>query len=105
MERRKIRDAADAQECLAAAATASQPPTEWARANGVDARSLNCWRLGPPKRAPREIQLVELVPTPTPAPVTPPSRYLVHVGEFSIEVDASFDPQILGKFLRVVAEC
>lgn len=105
MERRKIRNAADAQECLAAAAANGQPPTDWARANGVDARSLNCWRLGPPKRTPREVQLVELVPTPAATTVPAPSRYLVHTGEFSIEVDASFDPQILGKLLRVVAEC
>ncbi len=104
MERRKIRNAADAQECLAAAAASGQPPTDWARANGVDARSLNCWRLGPPKRAPHEVQLVELVPTPA-ATTSAPSRYLVHMGEFSVEVDALFDPQILGKLLRVVAEC
>ena len=63
MERRKIRDAADAADCLAAAAALGQAPTPWARANGVDARSLNAWRVGPPKRGPARVALVELVPT------------------------------------------
>ena len=105
MEPRKIRDAADAQECLAAAAATGQTPTEWARAQGVDARSLNCWRLGPPKREQRAVRLVELVPT-VQVPVAPPHcRYLVHTGAFSIEVESSFDPQVLGQLLRVVAAC
>ena len=73
MERRKIRDAADAKPCLAAAATADQAPSAWARAHGVDARSLNCWRLGPPtRRVQPEVQLVGLMPTAAPTP----ARYL-----------------------------
>ncbi len=104
MERRKIRDAADAEGCLAAAAAAGQPPSVWARAHGVDARSLNCWRLGPPRRRVLpEVQLVELVPTL--AAVPGPTRYLVHAGAFTVEVDPSFDSQILGKLLQVVAAC
>ncbi len=34
-----------------------------------------------------------------------PARYLLHAGAFSVEVDPSFDAQVLGKLLRVVAQC
>jgi hypothetical protein len=38
--------------------------------------------------------------------VSPPlCRYLVHVGVFSVEVESSFDPQVLAQLLRVVAAC
>lgn len=103
MERRRIRDADDAKECLAAATAAGQPPTVWARSNGVNARSLHCWRLAPLKRAQREVQLVELVPT-SPVAIAP-SRYLVHAGQFRVEVEPSFDAQVLVKLLRIVTQC
>ena len=42
---RKIRDRQDALTCLEAVQTSGMRLTPWARAHGVDARSLNCWRL------------------------------------------------------------
>ena len=44
MQRRKIKNRRDAECCLTAAAVNAQSPTEWARSNGVDGRSLRCWR-------------------------------------------------------------
>jgi hypothetical protein len=42
MQRRKIKNRRDAESCLSAAAVTAQTPTEWARSNGVDGRSLHC---------------------------------------------------------------
>ena len=99
MEPRKIRDARDASECLAAAAAAGRAPTDWAHANGVNARSLNAWRIGPPKPRPRSpVRLVELVPT-----LAPSARYRVLAGAYIVEVDAAFEAEVLERLLRVVA--
>lgn len=38
---RKVRDAADAEACLAAAESSGMARAAWAHANGVNARSLN----------------------------------------------------------------
>jgi hypothetical protein len=45
MSQRKIRTADDARACLAAAQASGLPRAAWARAHGIDARSLNAWRL------------------------------------------------------------
>ena len=66
---RKIEHQDDALRCLEAAARAGQCRRDWARSAGVDARSLNAWRinlerreLGAGPRVPRALPLVELVP-------------------------------------------
>jgi hypothetical protein len=48
---RKIRDEADAKVCLAAARAVGGNRATWARTHGVDARSLNAWRVALDKRA------------------------------------------------------
>ena len=45
MAGRKIRDEADAHRCLRAAGSAGGSDVEWANAHGVDARSLQAWRM------------------------------------------------------------
>lgn len=42
---RKIKDDADAEACLRAAEASGLPRSAWAWANGIDARSLNIWRV------------------------------------------------------------
>ena len=71
---RKITDEREAQRCLAAAKRAGVSAGEWARARGIDGRSLHAWQMnverrgtsaGPRRRkrkAARTRALVELVP-------------------------------------------
>jgi hypothetical protein len=77
---------------------------EWARDNGVDARSLNAWRLnlerGADGRTPP--RLVELVAAPAPRPS---ARYTVRVGDLAVEVDDGFDDDVLRRLISVVASC
>lgn len=103
MEARKIVDAADARRCLAAVATSGRPRAAWAREHGVDARSLNAWRITLERRAVRGPQLVELVAT-TPA-LAPTTTYRVRCGPFEVELTDDFDDGSLGRLLRVVAAC
>mgnify|MGYP006883436319 FL=1 len=75
---------------------------EWARANGVDARSLNAWRLnlGRSQTESPTLRLVEIVPE---APTEEPLR--VSCGLFVVEVPAGFDERTLARLLGVVAAC
>jgi hypothetical protein len=99
MERRKIKNRKDAEACLSAAGSLAQTPTEWAHRNGVDARSLHCWRLAiGGRRKPTPLRLLELVV----APSGPPS-YTVRCGTFQIEAPRDFDDLVLGRLLRAVA--
>jgi len=104
MNRRKIRDAQDARECLAAAEKSGLGRATWARTNGVNARSLNVWRLNLERAEATEpaLRVVELVPA---SRRPQPAAYRVCCGPFTVEVDQTFDDQILGRLLRVVAGC
>lgn len=106
MAGRKIRDAAEAEMCLAASARSGQGRAEWARAHGVDARSLNAWWLNLGGRRPRgeeraRLRLVELVPEP----VSPAGKFIVRVGRAEVEFDTHFDEGALRRLLAVVASC
>ena len=104
MERRKIRDREDAESCLNAALACGQTPTEWAHANGVNARSLHGWRLlFQGIRTPVPFRVVELV-APA-APTVGPPMYTVRCGVFAVEVPRDFDDAVLGRLLRVVSAC
>lgn len=98
MDRRKIRNREDAEHCLDAAAAAALPATEWARRNGVDGRSLHCWRLAlEARRAPAALRLVELT-----MDVPGSASYTVRCGRFEVDVPRSFDDAELARILRVV---
>jgi hypothetical protein len=99
MQHRKIKNRSDAESCLNAAAVGAQTPTEWARANGVDGRSLHCWRMAiEGGRGSAPLRLMELVV----APSAPPS-YTVRCGAFEVDTPQDFDDAVLGRLLRVVA--
>jgi hypothetical protein len=103
IERRGVRDEADARACLAAMARSGMTLKAWANANGVDGRSLQAWVMTLERRAERrEIapRFVELVTKPANT-----ARYLVHVRDVSIEVDDHFDDTTLGRLIAVVAAC
>lgn len=112
MGRRKIENESDARACIAAQAASGLSPAEWARAQGIDGRSLRAWtnnlrRETKPKRharpAPSPVRLVELVPN---APAAAgPSRYVVRVGAHSVEVDERFDASTLRRLLAVLSAC
>ena len=105
MARRKIRDEADAQNCLRALDASGLPLPEWARLNEVDGRSLSLWRLNLTRRleSPRpRPRLIELVPRPAPVVA---ARYVVRCGELEVEVGEDFDDHTLQRLLRVVAAC
>lgn len=103
MAGRRVRDEADARECLRAVAQSGVSRAEWARAQGVEPRSLNAWRVNL-ERGERRLRpgVVELV-----AANPPPSRssFTVRCGPFAVEVAAGFDEHALARLLGVVAAC
>lgn len=106
MEPRKIRGVADARACLAAVEASGQSRVAWAKAHGVNPRSLNAWRLNLSRaqrgRTTPVIRLVELVP----ATPSTPTVYRVRCGAFEVEVDGVIEADRLGQLLRVmVAAC
>ncbi|HHH30269.1 MAG TPA: hypothetical protein ENK57_18270 [Polyangiaceae bacterium] len=108
MAGRRILDEVEARRCLEAARASGLQRAEWARQNGVDARSLNAWRLNldRARRTPRaerlqELRLVELVPT---APKSS-TGCRIRRGDFVVEVDLHFDDEVLARVLAVVARC
>lgn len=116
-ERRKIRDEEDARACIEAVEAAGGDVGAWARAHGVDGRSLNRWRFNLARRghstrgagASRRVaaisaplQLVELVPT---APVRETARYVVRVGDVELELDDGFLDETLRRIVGVLRSC
>lgn len=109
---RKVDDEIEARRCLAAAKAARQSAGEWARAHGIDGRSLNAWRVNlsrresssqaPPVSRRRATRLVELVPSPIASPV---ARYIVRVGNASLEFGAQFDDVTLRRAIAVLRSC
>jgi transposase-like protein len=110
MEPRKIRSEADARRCLAAAAQSGVPRVAWAQEHGIDARSLNAWRVNlarvgrdtgrqPSAAATPGLRLVELVAAP---PLALPA-YRIRCGLFEVEVAGEIDAERLSQLLRVMA--
>lgn len=122
-KQRKITNEHEARRFLAAARVAGADLGQWARANGIDGRSLNAWRINLARRGTRSAQrrptpsklpaastaprpspaLVELVPTPRPA--TSASRYAVHVGDARVEFGDDFDPRTLRRVVEALRTC
>ncbi len=124
MSRRKIEDETDARSCLAAMEAEGGAIRSWARAHGIDGRSLHAWRMNfakwgdkvPASRARRTHQvqatmtsgLVELVPAAQ-ARVAPGSsrtgRYVLEVGGARLEFDDNFSEPTLRRVLGVLRSC
>jgi transposase-like protein len=103
MVRRKVRDAEEAAVLLAEAEHSGMSRAEFARSNGIDARSLNMWRLCLARREPlAELRLVELVTTEPSAASAPMA---VRCGPFAVEVPTDFDDHHLRRVLAAVAAC
>jgi len=102
---RKIRGSRDARACLEAVRSSGVSRGEWARAHGIDGRSLHAWERNLARRgqvvepSPR---IVELVPAPVSRPA---ARYVLRVGVFAIELDGDFDEAVVVRLVRALGAC
>ncbi len=110
MAGRKVFNEQDARRCLAAVAAWRGELGPWARAHGVDGRSLNLWRLNLKRRhlerpraaAPR---LVELVVAPTPPVAVTRAAFLVRIGAVEVQVPERFDEAAFRRLVAVLKSC
>lgn len=107
MPGRKIRDEDDARACLSAVESSTLARAAWARSHGIDARSLNAWRLALERRARRDKSsgLFDLVPlggerTRPAVPVM-----VVRRGDFAVDISRDVDVVHLGRVLQALAAC
>jgi len=85
---------------LARAASSGLERATWAREHGIDGRSLQAWHLNLRRRS-AEPRFVELVPR---IPVEP-TRYVLRLGDLSLELDDGFEETTLRRLLSVLASC
>lgn len=113
---RKIKDELEARQCLLAAKRAGQRPGEWARAHGIDGRSLHAWKVNfergrtraPVARRAREARpiasaLVELVPRA--AVATSCRRYVLEVNGARLEFGDDVVVDTLRRVVSVLRSC
>jgi transposase-like protein len=108
MAGRRIRDEQDARRCLASAKATRASIADWARAHGIDGRSLNAWRVnlsrrGVPRAAVVAPRLVELVPAASVGP--PTARYVLQVGGVELEVGDDFHEPGLRRLVALLKSC
>ncbi len=115
-DKRKIESEQEARRCLAAVARSGARIGEWARARGLDGRSLRAWHLNLSRRGERVVRstasrkdagaqlrgLVEIVPRPV---ASSQARYAVCVGVAKVEFGDDFDEDTLRRVLAVVRAC
>ena len=103
---RKITSEEEARRCFAAAKAARAELGPWARAHGIDGRSLNAWKVNLAKRGvgrrPSTAQLIELVPR---VPRVSPARYVVHVGNVVLELNDDFNDQAVRRLVGLLRTC
>ena len=105
---RKVFNEQDARRCIAAARWTRGGIAVWARANGVDGRSLNAWyvnlaRRGVPRVRAVGPKLVEVVRAPAVASTR--SSYVLHVGGVELEVSDNFDELSLRRLVGLLKSC
>lgn len=105
---RKIVDEADAQRCLKRQVASGRPLAAWATSRGIDARSLNLWRVNLERRSAARAGLVELVPLAE--EVGPPApggraRYLLEVGRVRVAFGDDFSADSLRRIVGALGAC
>ena len=114
---RRIADEAEARRCIRAAERAGQRAGEWARAHGVDGRSLRAWRLNlarrqtvavakrraPKVRPPVASTLVELIPRQT--AIGSHARYLLEVDGARLAFDDDVSADTLRRVIQALRSC
>jgi hypothetical protein len=106
MPGRKVRDELEARRFLDAVARSGLERATWAHQHGIDARSLNAWRLVLARKEREDeapLRLVELVPPSRPTPRADPIR--VVLDDLVIEVSADMDEAALIRVLRAARAC
>ncbi|MCG5051520.1 MAG: hypothetical protein KA712_01040 [Myxococcales bacterium] len=113
---RKIRNEDEAQEYLAAAKLSRVSIGDWARARGIDGRSLHAWvmaleRRTPQSRGQRRVKgkmvrpaLVELVPAP-PRGTVGTARYVVKLAAGRVEFGDDASMVLLRQVIEVLRSC
>ena len=122
MSRRKIEDEAEARRCLLAIEREGWDIRTWARAHGVDGRSLHAWRVNlsrwsgrKPEHREREPAaattangLVELVPSRPARNASSRSemgRYVLAIGDACVEFGDDFSEPALRRIIGVLRSC
>lgn len=108
MAGRRIFNEQDARRCLAAAKSSRGGLAAWARANGVDGRSLNAWRVNLGRRGVPRVRaiaprMVELVPAAMRAAARAP--YVLHIRGVELELGDNFDEQSLRRLVGLLKSC
>ncbi len=107
MAGRKVRDESEARRFLEAVARSGLERANWAHQHGIDARSLNAWRLVLARKErtgdDNPLRIVELVQNATPGPAAEPIR--VFVEDLVIEVPVGVDPPTLARVIRAARTC
>lgn len=116
---RKIQSEFEAARCLRAAEREGLRAGDWARAHGVDGRSLHAWQMNLARRGttsplkrrkarrkamPSAQALVELVPVATPV-THGPGRYTLVVGRVRVEFGDDASVVTLRRVLEVLRSC
>ena len=107
MAGRKVSNEQDARRCLAAVKASRRELATWAKQHGINARSLNLWRVNLERRgvarsravAPKMIELVAHAPAVACAP------FVLRVGGVEVEVSASFDEGALRRLVGLLKSC
>ncbi len=108
MAGRRIFNEQDARRCLAAVKSSPNDLAAWARAHGIDGRSLNVWRVNLARRGGPRLRavgpkLIELVPA---APVVDHrASYLLRVRGVELEVGSNLDEQSLRRIVGLLKSC
>ena len=114
---RKIEDENEARRCLSAARRSGLSAGEWARAQGVDGRSLHAWQMNlerggsgrsrrrKPKTARAMRALVELVPAAPIVAAAGGGRYVLEVGGARVEFGDDVSVATLRRVLEVLRLC
>jgi hypothetical protein len=111
---RKIEDESEARRCLSAARRSGLSAGDWARAQGIDGRSLHAWQMNlgrggssrdrgrKPKAARAMGALVELVPAAPVVSAAGGGRYVLEVGGARVEFGDNVSVATLRRVLEAL---
>jgi hypothetical protein len=99
---RKVNDAREAEQLLAAWSASGQPMAAWCEQRGLNWYSLAGYKGWPKRAAPAFVEVHTAPPLPPPDPC---ALYRIRVGPFLVETEPSFDEDSLRRLLKLVATC
>jgi hypothetical protein len=115
---RKIEDESEAQRYLLAAKRRGWSAGEWARAHGIDGRSLHAWQMNlerrgstaPSRRRKRRAStaaraLVELIPAAPAVAIVGRGRYVLEVADARVEFGDDASVATLRRVLEALRSC